>query len=360
MKEQTEKTLGLVSFTPGGQIQAGRVRELLKQPLGKCRWSVKYAHKPNPVQEWCKEQFEICDAILFVGAMGIAVRTVAPFLQSKVTDPAVLVMDEQGKYMISMLSGHIGGGNELARILAAELGAEPVITTASDVNKKIAIDVFAKKNQLMIADMKQAKETAAAIVAGKPVSFSCEGKVYGQIPPELSAGPAQAKMQVVVTPREKEEQQKILHLIPKAYVLGIGCRKGKTLEEIETRVFEELHQYEIAIESIQSVATIELKREEQGLLDFCEKYKFPITFYTAEELQQVPGTYPTSEFVKSVAGVDNVCERATMRKVWEEYRAEESKEGTSMEDRACIRIKKSGRNGVTVALAERDWSVEFE
>ena len=407
----TEKKLAVVSFTPGGQQQADRVWQLFREPLDGQTWQVCRVHKPEHLKEWCREQFAVCDAILFVGAMGIAVRTIAPFLKSKLTDPAVLVMDEKGTHVISVLSGHMGGGNELAMLLARGLKAEPVITTASDVNQKIAIDVFAKKNRLVITDMKQAARTAAAIVAGKPVSFSCTGKVLGQLPKELSAAPEQAEVKVIVSPyvmkdqsdmemqsgmelqsgtenqpdlgmqpgiedqpgtesqpgmgiqsgtesqpgmeiqpamesRQKMAPCQILQLIPKAFVLGIGCRKGKTLEEIEARVLEELKQHGIPMESICAAASIDLKQEEKGLLDFCKKYHLPTAFYTAEELMQVPGEYKASEFVKNIAGVDNVCERAAVRYIRDEN--------------PHIVIAKSGRDGVTVALAEREWSVEFE
>lgn len=358
--------LAVVSFTPGGKEQAERIKELLVQSGEEHVWKVTHAHKPRPLQEWCRESFGKSDALLFIGAMGIAVRTIAPFLQDKTKDPAVLVMDERAEHVISVLSGHIGGANELACFLAERLGAEPVITTASDVNHKIAIDVFAKKNHLVISDMRRAKEAAAAIVEGRPVSFRCEGNIKGQIPQELSTDPKEAAFQIAVTPYTNLTGA-VLQLIPKAFVLGIGCKKGKTMEEIEHRVLEECEKHHISIQSIQTAATIDLKQEEQGLLAFCEKYEIPITFYTAEELREVPGVYQSSGFVQNVTGVDNVCERAAIRKVWEELCGKDEGKKT-MENVPCVWtpkpgrmvIEKSGKEGVTIALAERDWSVEFE
>lgn len=352
-----QKKLAAVSFTPGGAKQAKRVEVLLKEPLAGEEWEFFHIHKPKPLQEWCKRQFAEADGLLFFGAMGIAVRTIAPFLQHKMEDPAVLVMDEQGRYVISVLSGHIGGGNELARQLARGLSAEPVITTASDVNGKIAVDVFAKKNRLHIEDLTLAKQAAAAVVAGKPVSFSCDGKVKGSLPKELSAKPEEASIRICVTAREaleavSENDSPVLRLIPKAYILGIGCKKGKTARELEAAVTKELHAWGIPIESIEAAATIDIKRQETGLLEFCKKYNLPLFFYNAGELMEAPGTYESSEFVRSVTGADNVCQRAAVCRMLEEQ------PGIFQED--CLLCGKTKKEGVTLALVKRDWSVEFE
>ena len=124
--------------------------------------------------EWTNRQFGQADAIIFVCACGIAVRSIAPFVKSKKTDPAVLVVDECGKYVISLLSGHLGGANELAETVARLLGALPIITTATDLHHQFAVDVFAKKNGCAIASMKAAKEFSAAMLAGESVGFYSE------------------------------------------------------------------------------------------------------------------------------------------------------------------------------------------
>ena len=121
------------------------------------------------MKEWTKRRFEDSDAIVFIGACGIAVRSIAPFVKSKKIDPAVVVVDEQGKFAISLLSGHIGGANELAEEVAEIVHGQPVVTTATDLNGKFAVDVFAKKNNCFISDMELAKEISAALLAGKEV-----------------------------------------------------------------------------------------------------------------------------------------------------------------------------------------------
>ena len=166
------RILGIAAFTEPGRALG---RDLARQMEDS--WQINW-YESN-LKDWCRARFADASAILFISACGIAVRTIAPFLQSKTKDPAVLVMDEQAHHVISLVSGHIGGANELAEEIGARTGAVPVITTASDVRGKIAVDVFAKKNGLMIASMKDAKKIEAAILRGEAVGVYCEGAVEG-------------------------------------------------------------------------------------------------------------------------------------------------------------------------------------
>ena len=134
---------------------------------------------------WAGRHFETDDAIIFVGACGIAVRSIAPYVASKKSDPAVLVIDECGKFVISLLSGHLGGANELTLEVAELLGAVPVVTTATDLHHRFAVDVFAKKNCCGIQNMKAAKEVSAALLAGEPVGFYSEFPWTGKLPEGL-------------------------------------------------------------------------------------------------------------------------------------------------------------------------------
>ena len=382
------RRLAVVSFTPGGRAQAERIGALLQQPLGAVGWKMMHSQKPERLKEWCGHQFTEADAILFIGAMGIAVRTIAPFLQHKSKDPAVLVMDERAKHVISVLSGHLGGGNELTCQLAERLSAEAVITTASDVNHKLAIDVFAKKNGLYLTDFERAKQVAAAIVAGRPVSFCSSETICGMLPPELSAPPEAAEFEVVVTAKMDAEQKgswsadgaagaqtarpqsaslqetehltasegarrlQRLVLVPPVFVLGIGCKKGTSAADIERAVEEELLARRIYRQSIGAAATITLKREETGLLEFCRAWKLPLTFYSAAALREAPGMYESSSFVQEITGVDNVCERAAVLK---------AQEGNPcVKTESCLVMPKTKKGGITLALARREWSVEFE
>ena len=188
--------------------------------------------------------FQKMDAILFIGACGIAVRSIAPYVKSKKTDPAVLCMDEQGKFVISLLSGHIGGANELTEEVAAVTGAVPVITTATDVNHKFAVDVFAVKNHCEICEMELAKEAAALLVDGKTVGFCSRFPVDGTKPEELiPEEAAKPSMGICITTSEEDSPyERTLHLIPKVITVGIGCKKNTPAGRIEKRFLRHLRR----------------------------------------------------------------------------------------------------------------------
>lgn len=151
------------------------------------------------LREWTGKRFMDSDAVVFIGACGIAVRSIAPFVKSKKADPAVVVVDEQGKFSISLLSGHMGGANELSEEIAGLLDAQPVVTTATDLSGIFAVDVFAEKNGCSISDMRLAKEVSAALLAGREVGFASDFPVRGELPKGLRAWEEEKKIQSLVS-----------------------------------------------------------------------------------------------------------------------------------------------------------------
>ena len=275
-------------------------------------------------------------------------RSISPFLDHKSKDPAVVVMDEKGIFAISLLSGHLGGANELAGMLANLTGAIPVITTATDVNGRFAVDLFAKKNGLYIMNMDYAKQISADILDEKQIGFYSDFPVVGNVPEELSVWNEREVFEgtngiCVTLDVRKQPYKQSLNLIPKIVSIGVGCKKGTPLEKIEARVLKVLEKCGVAMQSIEQVASIDLKKNEPGLKAFCEKYKLAFITYTAEELRQVEGEFENSAFVEAITGVDNVCERCAVRSA----------------DNGRLLWKKEAADGVTVALAVRDWSVDF-
>lgn len=345
------KKMAILSFTTGGKVLGEKLSSLLSKDQGEVPWEIQKVHRPIPLDEWMKEHFASLDALVFIGAMGIIVRGMAPYLRDKTSDPAVVVLDEKGQFAISVLSGHLGGANALTAEIANLLGAVPVITTASDVNHKIAIDVFAKKNHLVIDSMKQAKQCAAAIVSGEKVSFQCEGEWSGEVPAELAYKPEEASFHIHITPKMRQKDASSLHLIPKAYVMGVGCKAGTPEHVIEQRIREELDALGIDLRSIDCMASIDLKCKETGLLEFSKKQEIPIRFFSAEELLKLPGTFTSSKFVSQVTGVDNVCERSAFGLICQ---------NETMKPEDFMVLPKSGKNGVTIAMMKKDWSVSFE
>ena len=303
---------------------------------------------------WTAEHFQKDDGMIFVGACGIAVRSIAPQVASKKSDPAVLVVDECGQFVISLLSGHLGGANALTLETAEILEAQPIVTTATDLHKRFAVDVFAKKNGCEIFFMKAAKEVSAALLAGESVGFYSDFPFEGSLPEGLTAcsadgtpfdGGTAPEIGVAVTihpsclPFASTTQ-----VVPPAVTLGMGCRKNKETEVILREAENCLREADIYRQAVGNLASISLKKDEPGLNALAEEWKIPFITYTEEELKEVEGEFTPSAFVRTITGVENVCERSAV---------------LASGNGSLIR-KKTGREGVTTALGLRKWEVHFE
>lgn len=275
----------------------------------------------RPLNDWAREMFAAMDALIFIGATGIAVRAIAPLVQDKFYDPAVLVMDELGQFCIPLLSGHVGGANELAETISQLTGSQAVITTATDVNHKFAVDVFARKNGLKIADRELAKEISAELLTGRKVGFFTDFLWNGTLPKGLCEGQfCDRNIQLTINTdslKDRSEtcsrEKDILRLVPPVIILGIGCRKGTPAGQIQSAIHQLLKEQNLHPLSIAAIATIDLKKEEPGLLAAAEALQTPVICYSSEELAAVPGDFAESAFVKQITGVGNVCERAALK-----------------------------------------------
>lgn len=345
----------------GERLAAGLLKEGHTATLA---WKSKYL--PDSISEsagkWTGRQFAEADGLVFIGACGIAVRSIAPYVAGKTTDPAVLVIDECGRFVISLLSGHLGGANELAEKAAEILGAQPIVTTATDLHRRFAVDVFARKNNCGIFHMKAAKEASAALLAGEKVGFYSELPFLGTLPEGLVLCDRQGRAGVETPekPSGTEYRPKIgiavsiyrdclpfastVQVVPKIVALGLGCRKGKEAEEIRRAAEHCLAEQRIYREAVALAASIDIKKEEPGILALSENWKIPFVTYSEKELLSVPGEFTASSFVRKVTGVDNVCERSAVLA---------SRQGTLIQ-------KKTGANGVTTALAVQDGRIYFE
>ena len=294
---------------------------------------------PKPSKEFYGDVFKKMDALIFVSSCGIAVREIAPFVSDKTTDPAVLVLDELGKFVIPLLSGHIGGANELAGMLAERLGAVPVVTTATDVNGKFSVDAWAARNGYCIDSMRAAKAVSAAILE-QDIPLYTDLSVVSPYPAGVVPG-REGSIGIYVGCRTWKPFANTLTLIPPMLHLGIGCRRGTSEAEIEEALTKVLSQYRIDRRAIVCAASIDLKQEEAGLLSFCRHNHWPVRFYSAKVLGALQGAFTPSAFVSQITGVDNVCERAAM-----------------MGARQLI-VRKTAHNGVTIALAAEHKEVNF-
>lgn len=303
------------------------------------------------IHEWTGRRFQDSDAIVFIGSSGIAVRSIAPFVKNKKIDPAVVVVDEQGTFAISLLSGHVGGANELAEEIAEIIHAQPVITTANAVNDKFAVDVFARKNGCFISDMEMAKELSAALLKGTTVGFMSDFPWIGEIPAELKLceeGEEKPEFGIYVTAGYMEHPfMHTLYLIPRVITTGVFCEKDtskETVEKVIRRACDELLAPSIAMER---VVSIDFMKDESGIKEYCCERNLPFDTYTEEELDEVNGTFAESETEGEAVGAPNICEKAALL-------------GSSRDGKGRLILRKYEQDKVAVALAMKKWSVEFD
>lgn len=255
------------------------------------------------------------DRIVFIGAAGIAVRYMAPFVEDKRKDPAVVVIDPVGRYVIPLLSGHLGGANAYAEEVAKAMGAEAVLTTASDSLGFEAIDLFAQKENYAFDDMAAMREVAAAMVAGREISWHSEEDAlpdYSHIKRVPSIEAADAKDGVVVTTKDVEIKS-ALHLVPRRIHLGIGSKKGTDPEALVALIKKTLKTYAIHPMALAAIHTIDIKKDEPAIVYAAEHFRIPMKIYSAEELSRNEKRCEGSDFVKATVGVSSVsCTAAYM------------------------------------------------
>ena len=294
--------LAYLSFTEKGRQLAGRLAAALGGTAQRCGASCS-------LEAWKAAHISQSDGLVYVGAAGIAVRAIAPHLKSKTTDPAVVVVDECARYAIPILSGHLGGANDLARAIGRVCGAIPVLTTATDVNGVFAVDEWAKRQNCLVLNPEQIKTVSAKLLAGGTVTVQSSWPIAGQPPRNVCQTEDRgADVLLDIHPGTGEK----LHLVPQIAVLGVGCKKNVSFQMLETALATFLDRTGVCEQAISAVASIDLKKEEPGLLDFCAAHGWPLKTYPAEQLRAVEGQFTPSAFVKGVTGVDNVCERSAV------------------------------------------------
>lgn len=266
---------------------------------------------------WSEEHFSHSDALVFIGAIGIALRAIAPYIKTKTKDPAVVVVDELGQFSIPILSGHIGGANELAIKISEILNAIPVITTATDINNVFAIDTWAKRQGLKILNPECIKLVSSKLLKGEAIHIKTDYEIKGNAPKNVYLNDLEdsnSDYDVIISHKIEENEYKkdTLLLIPQIITVGIGCRKDISFENIEESVLNILKKEKYPILSVNAIASIDKKKSENGIIEFAKKYDLPFKTYSAEDLNSLEGDFTKSEFVKSVVEVDNVCERSAL------------------------------------------------
>jgi len=355
----------IISFT----INGARIGEKLKKALSvegneadACVRSSRadpavFSVTEESLDGWTRKAFAESDALIYIGAAGIAVRAVAPYLKDKHTDPAVVVLDEAGKFCIPILSGHVGGANALAEKAAEITGAVPVITTATDREGRFAVDVFAKEHHLICVPESLCKEVSAASAAGENIGFYSAFPIAGELPdglelfkdggtvPETGERKIPGPGIAVCASTGKSPFARTLFLVPRGIHIGIGCRKGTDFEVLLKALEQVMRENGIPKEAIVSVSSIDLKKEEKGICRLAEYLGVPFLTYSAEELNGAEGNFESSDFVKRTTGTDNVCERAAI---------------LAAGKGALPVMHKTVEDGVTVAAAQESFVVRFQ
>ena len=362
------KKVAIISFTQQGNQLGKRLQGLLTddylvdryilkkyaQEYSGCNEEVFFFEKGNTL---LGEIFEAYDFFVVIGACGIAVRLLDGLMKGKEKDAGVVVMDVTGRYAIPLLSGHLGGANAFAEHLARLTGAVPVITTATDCCDCFSPDLFAKQNHLRITSLSCAKQVAAAVLEYEKVGLISELPVMGlpegfyRAREEQTDLPEDIRVWLYIGYRMKpvglEELERknrhmvILQLIPQDIVIGTGCKKNTDCNLFRTELLAYLKRQEIDVRRVRALHSISLKQNEEAILSFIREFGIEGNFYEPEELRQVQGEFNTSDFVKEITGVDNVCERSAV-----------------MTGGKLI-VRKQAGNGVTFAAARLPMTVRF-
>lgn len=336
----------IIAFTMRGCALASRIASGLRAhgvahvaSCGPARFAEELGiNAYESLDAWTAKAFEEAQALVFVGASGIAVRAIAPYVRDKFSDPAVVSVDEAGSFCVPLLSGHVGGANDLARTLAQIVGGQAAISTATDVNGRFAVDEWASRHGLRVVERDIAKLISVRILEGGVIGFVSDFNIElrQELPDGVIEGCSDLGFVVSLDDRAAFHAT-TLHLVPQIVTVGIGCRKGVDASVLAESIDTALDEAHVSPLSVCALATIDVKRGERSIDALSAERDWPVRYYTAEELAAVPGRFSESEFVKRAVGVGNVCERAAMARGGE-----------------LIGRKRSG-NGVTVALARAEW-----
>ncbi len=244
--------------------------------------------------------------IVFIMATGIVVRTIAPLLHNKKSDPGIVVVDEAGKYAVSLLSGHLGGANELAKRISKITAGQAVITTASDTLDLTPIDLWAKQNNLQLTQGSFTTVSTQLVNSGQ---LNVWLDIDGPIPPEFKRTASAAQADLIIS-NKLHRMGNATVLCPKNLIIGVGCNRGVKATQIAAALAETCQEKGLARQAIKGLASIDLKSDEKGLLDFCRQEDLPITFYPATQLNTMNTS--RSEVVFKATGAYGVAEPAAL------------------------------------------------
>ena len=332
--------MAIISVSTNGQKLALELKDKLDldSTVIKCDLYHKNVKKYFPIL------FYEYDAIIAIMASGILIRSIAPLIESKLTDPAVINIDDNGKFVISTLSGHLGGANELAKKIAPLIGAEPVITTSTDVNNKLGIDVMARDLYLSIDNSKEILHFNKAILEGREISLTVNpNKDFKYLFEYLNNNTLEINVSIYYSSKVNTDEIHVgldnheMTLKEKKIVVGIGCRRGKECEFIYEGLKKSLDELNVSPSRVNLLTSAEIKKDEEGILKLSEKLEIPVEFVEMDKLRLFEsGDVSKSEFVYSKFGIYGVCEPSALIMAGFESK---------------LIYKKTSYNGVTISVA---------
>ncbi|MDG3085154.1 cobalamin biosynthesis protein [Vibrio hannami] len=285
-----------------------------------------------PLSGFIAEHFNQYDGHIFICATGIVSRMIAPLIDDKRTDPAVICMDEQGQFVISMLSGHRGGANELTQRVAHIVKATPVITTASDVSENISTDMLGAPFGWKLDPISEPSITkvSAAVVNDEAVIVAQETgernwwKYEKRMPANILTHTSlegirskDFKGAILISDRKNpgisDWDNKLVLWRPKSLVLGLGCDRNTPISTLKAGLEAFSEKFNLTLDSVQAIASIELKADEVGLNELSAEMQWPFVTFAADQLDGIEGIENPSDYVKKVTGSNSVAEAAALK-----------------------------------------------
>ncbi|MGH4139109.1 cobalt-precorrin 5A hydrolase [Clostridium sp.] len=290
--------IACLAFTSSGEAIAARIKCCSNYEVHMFS-KVNYKSNLNNI-------FSNYEGIVFISSTGIAIRISAPFIKNKRVDPAIVVVDDLGRYSISLLSGHIGGANELAENIAGFLKNQAIITTASDGRGIEAVDIFAKRNNLFIESLGDAKKITSMMIEGEDIKI--ESEIEAKIGYENIVEKHESAAIFISSKLSINYDKPSCILRPKNIVVGLGCRRGKSMDEIINGLKEVFKNNDLSIKCIRAIATVDVKQDEIGIIDACKILDCELVIISRSDIVKVQDKFNKSAFVESTIGVSSVSE----------------------------------------------------
>lgn len=280
------------ALTKGGRHLAEKLSGLFE--------NIEFINHQGTIADTLAQHWKSYDGFLCIMAAGIVVRSIAPLLQDKKQDPCVLVMDELGKNVIPLLSGHLGGGNQLARAIAYTIGANPALTTASDTIGLVPLDLWAAHHQLVVSDPHDLTRASGLLIEQGTLNLYTDLTIDA-LPPGLIQVEDVLGADILISNRTTTGGA--IRFYPRNLVIGMGCNRGTPREEFVQALQELLGSLSLSPLSVRNIASIDVKNDEQGLLDFAAQYEWRVDFFSRDQINRITNVEVSDAAMKAVGAI---------------------------------------------------------